>query len=91
MMYCFRNITDLDYLDWFSSYECFCEHEFKFTCPGFCRFTLRALVGVETLPLLSVLSALFSAATLQILYSYLVGCCQISDLFGKGEPILGEA
>ena len=26
-----------------------------------------------------------------ILYSYLVGCCPISDLFGKGEPILGEA
>ena len=27
---------------------------------------------------------------LDILYSYLVGC-SISDLFGKGEPILGEA
>ena len=27
----------------------------------------------------------------KILYSYLVGCCLISDLFGKGEPILGEA
>ena len=26
-----------------------------------------------------------------LLYSYLVGCCPISDLFGKGEPILGEA
>ena len=24
------------------------------------------------------------------LYSYLVGCCPISDLFGKGEPMLGE-
>ena len=23
------------------------------------------------------------------IYSYLVGCCPISDLFGKGEPILG--
>ena len=27
----------------------------------------------------------------QILYSYLVGCCPISDLFVKREPILGEA
>ena len=26
-----------------------------------------------------------------LLYSYLVGCCSISDLFGKGESILGEA
>ena len=25
-----------------------------------------------------------------IIYSYLVSCCPISDLFGKGEPILGE-
>ena len=25
-----------------------------------------------------------------ILYSYLIGCCRISDLFGKGEPISGE-
>ena len=25
------------------------------------------------------------------IYSYLVGCCPISDLFGKGRPILGEA
>ena len=24
-------------------------------------------------------------------YSYLVSCCPISDLFGKREPILGEA
>ena len=29
--------------------------------------------------------------TLYILYSYLVSCCPISDLFGKEEPILGEA
>ena len=29
--------------------------------------------------------------TVLTLYSYLVGCCPISDLFGKGEPILGEA
>ena len=27
----------------------------------------------------------------KIIYSYLVGCCSISDLFGKGEQILGEA
>ena len=27
----------------------------------------------------------------RILYSYLVGYCPISDLFGKGEPILGDA
>ena len=26
-----------------------------------------------------------------VLCSYLVGCCPISDLFGKGKPILGEA
>ena len=25
-----------------------------------------------------------------ILYSYLVGCCPLSDLFGNGEPILGK-
>ena len=26
-----------------------------------------------------------------IIYRYLVGCCPITDLFGKEEPILGEA
>ena len=26
----------------------------------------------------------------QILCSYLVGCCLMSDLFRKGEPILGK-
>ena len=26
-----------------------------------------------------------------VLYSYLVDCSPISDLFGKGEPILGDA
>ena len=29
-------------------------------------------------------------ASVRILYSYLVGCCPIPDLFGKAEPILGE-
>ena len=31
------------------------------------------------------------ALFLEMLYSYLVGCCPISDLFGKGETILGKA
>ena len=26
----------------------------------------------------------------ETLYSYLVGCCPISDIFGKGEPILAK-
>ena len=32
MMFCFRSIfTDLDYLDWFSRYERFCEPRYIFT------------------------------------------------------------
>ena len=42
-----------------------------------------------------VISAMFNAASAYlaseclVIYSYLVGCCPISDLFG--EPVLGEA
>ena len=28
---------------------------------------------------------------IRLLNSYLVGCCSISDLLGKGEKMLGEA
>ena len=33
----------------------------------------------------------YPSISIRILYSYLVGCCPISDLFSKGEQILDEA